>query len=53
MALLAEETWFTSTEAVEAGLADGKIEIKEPQKKAQTNAARNARFRAMLAMEAS
>ena len=53
MALLKAETWYTSTEAVEAGLADSKIEIKEPKKKAQTNAARNARFRAMLAMEAS
>ena len=53
MALLKAETWYTSTEAVEAGLADEKIEIKEPKKKAQTNAARNARFRAMLAMEAS
>ena len=53
MTLLAAETWYTATEAVEAGLADSKIEIKtEPKKKAQTNAARNARFRAMLAMEA-
>ena len=52
MALLAAETWYTATEAVAAGLADSKIEINEPKKKAQTNAARNARFRAMLAMEA-
>ena len=52
MALLKAETWYTATEAVEAGLADSVIEIKEPKKKAQTNAARNARFRAMLAMEA-
>ena len=53
MGLLAAETWYTATEAVEAGLADSKIEIKpEPKKKAQTNAARNARFRAMLALEA-
>ena len=51
--LLRAETWYTATEAVEAGLADGKIEIKEPKKKAQANAGRNARFRAMLAMEAS
>ena len=46
MALLKAETWYTATEAVEAGLADSVIEIKEPKKKAQTNAARNARFRA-------
>ena len=50
MPLLAEETWYTATEAVEAGLADGKIEVKsKPKKKAQSNAARNARFRAMMA----
>ena len=52
MARLKDETWYTATEAVEAGLADGKIELKKEPKKAQTNAARNARFRAMLAMEA-
>ena len=53
MELLRAETWYTATQAVEAGLADGKIELKpEPKKKAQTNAARNARFRAMLALEA-
>ena len=54
MELLRAETWFTATQAVEAGLADGKTELKKPKSapKAQTNAARNARFRAMLALEA-
>ena len=52
MTRLKDETWYTATEAVAAGLADGKIELKTEPKKAQTNAARNARFRARLAMEA-
>ena len=52
LALLAEETWYTATEAVEAGLADGKIEVKSKKKKTASNQARNARFRAMMAVEA-
>lgn len=55
MEMLRAETWMTATQAMEAGLVDSKIELKDknkPAKKAATNAARNARFRAMLAMEA-
>ena len=49
MALLKAETWYTATEAIEAGLADRKIEL-EAGKKDEPKARRNSSLSALFAL---